>query len=67
MLQISNLVVFYPITTGVVIAVVLTAFLLLMSAFASGSEIAFFSLSPQDMDELDSEKNSKDAKIEQLR
>ena len=42
MLQISNLVVFYPITTGVVIAVVLTAFLLLMSAFASGSEIAFF-------------------------
>ena len=67
MLQISNLVVFYPITTGVVIAVVLTAFLLLMSAFASGSEIAFFSLSLQDMDELDSEKNSKDAKIEQLR
>lgn len=63
----SDLVVFHPITTGVVIAVVLTAFLLLMSGFASGSEIAFFSLSPQDLDNLDPEKNPNDAKIEELR
>ena len=66
-LQISNLVVFHPITTGTVIAVLLTAFLLLVSGFASGSEIAFFSLSPQDLEELDADKNPCDARIEQLR
>ena len=65
--EISNLVVFHSITTGTVIAVLLTAFLLLMSAFASGSEIAFFSLSPQDLDELEPDKNSYDEKIQQLR
>ncbi|MFC2295725.1 MAG: gliding motility-associated protein GldE [Prevotella sp.] len=63
----SNLVVFHPITTGTVIAVLLTAFLLLVSGFASGSEIAFFSLSPQDLEELDADKNPCDARIEQLR
>ena len=65
--EISNLVVFHSITTGTVIAVLLTAFLLLMSGFASGSEIAFFSLSPQDLDELEPDKNSYDEKIQQLR
>ena len=49
--DISNLVVFQPITTGIVLAAILAAFLLLLSGFASGSEIAFFSLSPQDLDE----------------
>ena len=39
-------------TTGVIIAAVLAAILLLFSGFASGSEIAFFSLSPQDLSEL---------------
>lgn len=65
--QLSDLVVVHPVTTGVIIAVILTAFLLLLSGFASGSEIAFFSLSPQDIDELDPEKNPGDAKIEMLR
>ena len=45
----------------------MTAFLLLVSGFASGSEIAFFSLSPQDLEELDADKNPCDARIEQLR
>lgn len=54
-------------TTGVVIAALLAAFLLSLSAFASGSEIAFFSLSPQDIDNLDPEKNERDAAIQQLR
>lgn len=49
------------------IAVLLTAFLLWVSGFASGSEIAFFSLSPQDLEELDADKNPCDARIEQLR
>lgn len=61
------MIVFHPITTGTVIAVLLTAFLLLVSGFASGSEIAFFSLSPQDLEELDADKNPCDARIEQLR
>lgn len=56
-----------PPTTGAVVAIVLALLLLLVSGFASGSEIAFFSLSPSDLNELDAEKNSVDAKIEQLR
>lgn len=52
---------------GVIIAVVMTAFLLMASGFASGSEIAFFSLSPQDLDDLDPDKNAVDAQIELLR
>ena len=56
-----------PLTPGIVIAAVLAAMLLLLSGFASGSEIAFFSLSPQDLDELDPEKSSKDRDIQSLR
>ena len=54
-------------TTGVIIAAVLAAILLLFSGFASGSEIAFFSLSPQDLSELNPEHNSKDAQVKELR
>lgn len=57
----------HPVTPGVLTAVVLTAVLLLLSGFASGSEIAFFSLSPQDLDELDPEKSSRDKAISMLR
>lgn len=52
---------------GVVFAAVLAAVLLLVSAFASGSEIAFFSLSPTDVDELEDEKTETDRKILLLR
>ena len=65
--DISSLVVFQPITTGIVLAAILTAFLLLLSGFASGSEIAFFSLSPQDLDELEPDKRSEDSRIVMLR
>ncbi len=65
--DISNLVVFQPITTGIVLAAILAAFLLLLSGFASGSEIAFFSLSPQDLDELEPDKRSEDSRIVMLR
>lgn len=54
-------------TTGVIIAAVLAAILLVFSGFASGSEIAFFSLSPQDLSELDPERNTKDAQVKELR
>ena len=52
---------------GEVFSIVLACVLLLFSGFASGSEIAFFSLSPHDLNELDEEKNSADAKITALR
>lgn len=54
-------------TTGVIIATILAAVLLLMSAFASGSEIAFFSLSPSDVAELEDGKFDADTKIQNLR
>jgi len=50
----------------VIVCLCLTVLLLLMSGFASGAEIAFFSLSPKDLSELDEEK-IRDAKILMLR
>lgn len=44
----------------------LTLVLLIMSGFASGSEIAFFSLSPKEIAELDDDKE-RDKKIKMLR
>ncbi|AGB27798.1 gliding motility-associated protein GldE [Prevotella dentalis DSM 3688] len=58
---------FQPLTVGIVVAALLAAFLLLLSGFASGSEIAFFSLSPQDIDDLNPSKDARDARIQQLR
>ena len=41
--------------------------LLVASGFASGSEIAFFSLSPNDLNDLDEEKREEDGNIKFLR
>lgn len=57
----------HPVSAGVIIAAVLAAFLLLLSGFASGSEIAFFSLTPQDLDDLHPEKSTADAQVDMLR
>ena len=46
---------------------VLACLLLFVSGFASGSEIAFFSLSPSDLSELDEEKHEADIQIKLLR
>jgi len=54
-------------TTGVYVAVVLTLILLVFSGFASGSEIAFFSLSPTDLNDLESERTQADKNIKMLR
>ena len=54
-------------TTGAIIAGVLACVLLIFSGYASGSEIAFFSLSPNDLNDLDEEKNDCDRKIKALR
>ena len=52
---------------GEVFSIVLACLLLLASGFASGSEIAFFSLSPNDLNELDEERNKSDQYIQRLR
>ena len=65
--QIGDLVVFQPLTFGIVMAFLLAIVLLLFSGFASGSEIAFFSLSPSDMAELDEERTPLDRNIKMLR
>lgn len=54
-------------TLGVMIAAALAAILLFVSGFASGSEIAFFSLSPTDLADLNSEKSQRDRSIQMLR
>ena len=56
-----------PPTIGVIIAILLTICLLGASAFASGSEIAFFSLSPSDISEINAMKYTSDKSIKTLR
>ena len=55
-----------PPTLGAYIALALGLLLLLCSAFVSGSEIAFFSLSPADMNELEERRTSADRRVLQL-
>ena len=52
---------------GAIFAIVLAGILLVFSGFASGSEIAFFSLSPADLSELEEERTERDRQILQLR
>lgn len=54
-------------TLGVLVAAILAVLLLLVSGFASGSEIAFFSLSPSDISRLDTERHAGDRSISILR
>ena len=54
-------------TLGATLAGVLACLLLFVSGYASGSEIAFFSLSPSDLSELDEEKHEADIQIKTLR
>ena len=54
-------------TPGVAFAILLTLVLLGLSGFASGAEIAFFSLSPSDISELNASKQSRDKTIQVLR
>ena len=54
-------------TLGVWVAAALAVLLLFFSGFASASEIAFFSLSPNDLNELDPERDDNDREIQRLR
>ena len=52
---------------GAVFSLIMAAILLGVSGFISASEIAYFSLSPTDVAELELEKNNKDKRIQLLR
>ena len=54
-------------SVGAIVALVLALVLLIFSGFASGSEIAFFSLSPTDLNEIDESDDEHDRQILQLR
>ena len=64
---ISDLVTFHPLTLGTFVAAVLAVVLLYVSGFASGSEIAFFSLSPSDLAEIEEENHPADKHVKELR
>lgn len=72
-MDITSLLVFSDLATlnapevSTIVAVGLAAMLLLASAFASGSEIAFFSLSPNDLNELQPDRSNTDRNIQMLR
>lgn len=55
-----------PLTWGAVVALLLTLILLYVSGFVSASEIAFFSLSPSDLNEIEEENHPSDTKIKGL-
>lgn len=66
-LQILNEVHFIAPSMGVILSIFFTIILLFLSALASGSEIAFFSLSPKDISELESEHSITDSIVKELR
>lgn len=52
---------------GTIIAAAIAVFLLIISGFASGSEIAFFSLTPRDLADLDPDRRNTDKVIKDMR
>ena len=65
--DISSYISVHPISLNVAIAIFFAIALLLLSAFASASEIAFFSLSPVDVDALEPDKRPSDKLVQELR
>ena len=55
-----------PLTAGAIISLALAMLLLLVSSFMSASEVAFFSLTPSDINEIREENNSSDVLIQRL-
>lgn len=55
-----------PPSVSAIVAIVLASLLLLASGFASASEIAFFSLSPSDLNDIEERKHPSDEKISKL-
>ena len=57
---------FVPPTVGVIVDIVVACFLLLCSGFVSASEIAFFSLTPSELNEVEQGQNVCDRLISKL-
>lgn len=55
-----------PLTWATGLALIVVVILLMLSAYMSGSEVAFFSLSPADLDEIRNSKDKRDAIIQEL-
>lgn len=66
MADIFNGITVNPPSFSAIVAIVLAGVLLLASGFASASEIAFFSLSPSDLNEIDERNHPSDEKISSL-
>ena len=66
-IDLSSSISIHPIDISVVVAFLSAVSLLILSGFASASEIAFFSLSPTDIESLEPEKNVLDRLIKELR
>lgn len=67
LLDISSYITVNPISPSILVSILLALFLILLSGFASASEIAFFSLSPADLEAMDPDKNPMDMLVQKLR
>ena len=65
--DISSYITVNPISPSILISILLAFFLILLSGFASASEIAFFSLSPADLEAMDPDKSPLDMLVQKLR
>lgn len=54
---------FHPPTTSIIIAIIATLMLLVGSALVSGSEVAFFSLKPDDVNHLKAENSKRSQQV----
>ncbi len=57
---------FNPITINEIFALIISVFLLMLSAIISASEVAFFSFSPQTLDEIEHSNKKSDQRIHSL-
>lgn len=67
LLDISSYIIVNPISPSIIVSILLAFFLILLSGFASASEIAFFSLSPADLEAMDPDKSPLDMLVQKLR
>ncbi len=65
-LFIQSDIIFKPIESGTIVGLAVMVLLLFCSALISGSEVAFFSLSPQDMNDISTEESKQNSRLKKL-